>query len=363
MRGTMRPVLCLALNALLAIAAGAESRLTRLMGWGGGDPAVIVPAAAEVGFTDIIVWNRDPVYLGKLVEHDTKHGLGTYCSIWLGDLKDWRKRYPDQEPPVQQISAEELALVEPQQAALKAGQSAYQYGGEPVGGRAEVFNDDLLCFHDPRTVELFKAQFRDILSVPGMTGVAFDYFGYRNYRCCRCPRSLALLAEYRQQHPDLTEAAAEQRFSLETLTGVCNELADYARQLKPGCRVTGHVYPVYLPEPLYGNRLNWDTCGQTAAWFFEPFWSYDKIRDYGKVIAEQAKRFFPNQVGAALIGVYVKPGKYPVKGKERLTQEMRAIREGGVTVCQVCSMNDVLNDPDARAVFAAFAPERRRDTD
>jgi hypothetical protein len=345
--------------AVLAAPARADGgRFAQLMGWGGGDPAVVVPAAAEVGFTDLIVWRQDPEYLKDLIAQAQAHGMNVYVSLYLGDVKDWKRRYPDVAPPMQEMNAEELAAAARTEAELKEKRADYQYGGEPVSKQLEVFTGKLLCFHDPRVVEFFRAQIRDLLAVEGLTGIAFDYFGYRNYHCCRCATSQAALAEYRKAHPEVPEAEAEEKFSLETLVGVQNDLADYARSLKPGAKITGHVYPVYLPEPLYGNRLNWDLCGQTAAWFFEPFWSEEKIEAYSRVIAGEARRYWPNAEGAALIGIYNQPERYPVKRPERVERELRAILAGGVKCLQVCSLNDVLNDAPTREVFARYAPER-----
>ncbi len=353
-------VVALAALAALAVPAGADEagRFTQLMGWGGGDPAVIVPQAVEVGFTDLTVWNQNPEYLETLVGQAQAHDLGVYVSLYLGDVSGWKRCYPETPPPMQEMNAEELAAAARIEAELKAKRADYQHGGEPVSDELEVFTGELLCFHDPRVVELFKAQITDILGVDGLTGIAFDFFGYRNYRCCRCARSQEALAQYRQAHPGIPEAEAEGRFSLETLVGVQNELADHARGLKPGLKITGHVYPVYLPEPLYGNRLNWDTCGQTAAWFFEPFWSERKIERYSRIIAREAKRYWPNAEGAALIGIYNQPERYPVKGPERVERELRAILAGGVRCLQVCSLNDVLNDPPTREVFRSYAPQQ-----
>lgn len=332
--------------ALLPPALAAEP-FTQLLGWGGGDPAVVVPAAAEIGFTDIAVWNHDHEYLSQLAAEVAKHRLGVYACIWLGDQKDWQRRYPGTEPPLQALSDEEQAAVERLRAEPAAGDSRYQYGGEPVTEQLEVFTDDLLCFHDRRVIDYFKAQVRELLAVPGLTGIAFDYFGYRNYRGCRCPASLARFDAWRREHPAEPDEAAFQRFSLDTLVDACNELADYVREVRPEALVTGHVYPVFLPEPLYGHRLRWDTCGQTAAWFFEPFWSDEKIRAYSRAIAAADN-------AAALIGIYVRPGKYPVKGVERIEREVTAIRDSGVARLQVCSLNDVLNDPPTRELFRRF---------
>ncbi|MBM3500203.1 MAG: hypothetical protein FJX74_16220, partial [Armatimonadetes bacterium] len=84
-------------------------RFSQLMGWGGGDPAAIAPAAAEVGFTDLIVWNQDREYVTGLVREAHAHQLGVYVSLYLGDVKDWERRYPGVAAPLQEMNAEELA--------------------------------------------------------------------------------------------------------------------------------------------------------------------------------------------------------------------------------------------------------------
>jgi len=52
-----------------------------------------------------------------------------------------------------------------------------------------------------------------------------------------------------------------------------------------------------------------------------------------------------------MIGVYTRPALYPVKSPERLTKELQAILDGRGDRVQVCSLNDVLNDPPTRQVF------------
>ena len=343
----------------LVTAAGADNdRFTRLMGWGGGEPDKVVPAMAEVGFTDILVWQKDPAYLRKLVAAGQAHHVGVWVCVWLGDVKDWQRRYPGTPPPLQVMNDAENQAVERLRAEVKTHQTEYQYGGEPLAGHTEALLDDLLCPHQASVERLFEDQLRDIVEVPGLTGVAFDYFGYRNYRCCRCAHSQALLADWRQAHPQLDEREASDRFSRDSLVGLCNRLSDYARFTRPGIQVSGHVYPVFLPEPLYGNQLNWDLCGQTAAWFFEPFWSLEKITSYSRNIASEAARYHSGARGAGLIGIYLQPGRYAVKTPARIEQELRALRDGGLTCVQVCSVNDVLKDAAVREVFASWAPRR-----
>src|SRR5208337_2720697 len=161
-------------------------------------------------------------------------------------------------------------------------------------------------------------------SVEGLRGIAFDFFGYRNYHCCYCPRSMQLFEQYRKRHPELAADKALDAFSLESLVDFNNSLAAYARQVNPNLKIITHVYPVFLPEPLYGNRLDVDECGQTAAWFFEPFWDYEKTRQYSRIIFGEAKAYFPRCEGTALIGIYDQPGKFSVKTPERVAEELQA---------------------------------------
>ena len=302
-------MLCLSL-LMAAPALGAEGRFVQLTGWGGGKPEEIVPQAAEVGFDEIIVWNHDPQYLGRLVALGQKHKIGIYASIHLGDLKDWKKRRPGVNPPLQEMNAEENAALARIRADKSKGKSGYQYGGEPVHG-IEVLEAPLLCFHHPEVRPFFEEQIRDLLRVPGLRGIAMDFFGYRNYRCCRCPTSMKAFEAWHRQHPDLPRDKALDRFSLETLVDFVNALARYTRSVAAEAKVTCHVYPVFLPEPLYGNRLDVDFCGQTAAWYFEPFWSYEKIRAYTRVICGEEKKYFSRAEGVAMIGVYTRPASIP----------------------------------------------------
>ena len=206
-------------------ARAAENQFIQLTGWGGGKPEKIVPRAAEVGFTEIVVWNKNPSYLRRLVAVAQRHQIGVYASIHLNDISGWKKRYPDLDPPLQEMNERENEALKRILSDKSKGKSNYQYGGEPHQ-EIEVLTSKMLCFHHPKVPEFFRAQIRDILSVPGMKGVAFDYFGYRNYRCCRCERSMRAVEAYHKTHARLSREKAVERFSLETLVDFNNTLAD-----------------------------------------------------------------------------------------------------------------------------------------
>ncbi len=336
---------------LAAAAIGTAAPDDRVLtGWGGGKADVTVPKAAETGFTELVVHHEDAANFAQFISLGKVHGISIYGWLYLGDLPAWKKAFPEAEPPLQTMSPTEQAALARLQADKTPGKTGYQFGGEPAN-ELEVLETPLLCFHDPRVLAAFRKQIDEILAVPGVSGVAFDYFGYQNYRCCQCPVSQQRLEAYRNEHPELSREVSLERFSLETLVSFNNDLAAYAYTVNPKAKVITHVYPVYLPQPLYGNLLDLDVCGQTAAWFFEPFWSVEKITAYARVIAGEANRYHARPRGAALIGYYNSPARYPVKSPERLQLELQAILAGGCTRVHVCSFNDVLKTPEAAAVF------------
>ncbi len=321
----------------------AEARI--LTGWGGGKAEEMVPKAARIGFVELVVDRQPAANLARYVELGKQHHIDIYGCLSLGDLAAWKQTYPDSVPPLQVMSAAEEEARKRIQADPTPDKSRYQFGGEPVN-ETEVLVTPLLCFHDPRVMEVCKRQIEEVLKVPGVKGVAFDFIGYQNYRCCRCPRSQTLLAAHLQKHP----GESPERFAIETLVDFNNHLAAYARAVNPTAQVITHVYPTFLSEPLYGNRLDVDVCAQTAAWFFEPFWSTQKIRDYARTITNEAHRYHSRPHGAALIGY----GRQPVKSAERLTAELQAILDGGCVRVHVSSFDDVVTTPEAADVFRKF---------
>ena len=110
------------------------------------------------------------------------------------------------------------------------------------------------------------------------------------------------------------------------------------------------MYPVFLPDPLYGNRLDVDYCCQTVAWFFKPYWSAERIAGTARAIVDGQARYWPRQQGIPFVGVYV--GR-PIADKppERLAQELRIIREATKTTSlSVCDFGEFVRHPQMRQV-------------
>jgi hypothetical protein len=131
-------------------------------------------------------------------------------------------------------------------------------------------------------------------------------------------------------------------------------MVEYIKSLRPEFKIMAHLYPVFRPDPIYGNRLKVDYCGQTAAWYF--FWPPEKIRAYSKRIVGEQNRYFPSVRGVPFVGYYDdgKHPEFPHKSAARVELELNAILDGGADSLMVCSVNDVLGNPEIAAVFKKY---------
>ncbi len=182
----------------------------------------------------------------------------------------------------------------------------------------------------------------------GQTGVALDYYGYQNYRDCRCAESEKQFAAYRAQHPDWAEEAARSAFSVETLAAAINDVCNYVRQVRPGAKTAIHVYPVFLPEPLYGKRLDLDYCCQSVAWYMAPFWPDDKIVRYTRRVTKEQHDMFARQRGIPFVGV--KPAA-PFAAEVRLVRKTTAS-----DTLSVFNFSDVAASEELRQALKVVPP-------
>ncbi len=330
-----------------------EARFVDRTAWSTGEPEAIVPGAARVGFNELIVWAHDRETLEELVRLGNEHGVAVFSAVGLNQIKDWKRRYPDTPPPLQRMNEAETAALRRFQSGDREG---FQHGDRPLGDAAEVLPNQMLCMRDPRTAEFLRAEIRDLLAVKGLRGIAFDYIGFRNYRCCRCDRCEESFRVWRKAHPGAPQddGGARKAFSLRTLVGFNNELAGYIRSIAPGAKIVTHVYPVFLPEPLYGNRLDVDVCGQTAAWISDPLWPKERIRQYADAIFGEEKAYCPNAEGSALVCFFGRGPGMPERTPARLAMELQTILDVGGDRVQLCSLKHLLADEAAAAVFRRF---------
>jgi hypothetical protein len=282
------------------------------------DAAKLVPAAGALRFNAIVAhgsMDRMRVLARRCRDADIE------CYYWVS----LAARSPAQRVLTQVMRPPDMERLEelaqtPDLAAIE-----YQFGGEPPPGKEDVLAQPLMCFHQPQTAELIRKNIRDALTdCPDLTGIALDSFGYRNYRGCRCDVSETMFAEYRRAHPDLPEEDCRNRFSLETLVLFINRTADTVRELRPNAKTAIHVFPAFLPDPLYGRRLNVDYCCETVAWFTKPYWPDRKIVEYTRAVAAKEKRTDSHSRGIPLVGLVVDTPAAD-KSPERFAHELTLV--------------------------------------
>lgn len=336
----------------------AESRI--LTGWGIDEKNLetFLPQARAVGFEALITGNNNPQALARIVSAAQRHQIRIYsCLSPMGGLGSlWKKHYPEQPVPWQVMSEEEETALRFITAGNNRYLLPYQFGGEPVLTH-EVLIYPIICLSSNEARKMFEPVIDGLATVPGLAGVSFDGFGYQNYQRCYCDRCTRLLAAYQQAHPDLPPAEAATIFFRDLLVNYLNTLADYARSRRPDFKTSIHLWPVFAPEPLYGNRLNVDECGQTAAWY--TLWPVEKIAAYSRRIVGEAKKYHPRQEGVGMIGYYDRPGQFPVKDAARIDLEIKTMLDHGCRHIQVCSTLDVVKNQAIAEVFNKyFGPDR-----
>jgi len=322
-------------NTKLKPIKGTDAILTA---WG------IVPGkirlSRDVGVKEIVSFSSNPKALKILVDEAREYNIPIYGTV-----------VPLVGKPEQEMNDEENAFRDSILADKTKEKNKYQFGGEPYHD-LEVQDLSISCFHHKKVREKVMEKIRGVIMVDGIAGVAFDFFGYSNYRCCQCPLSMELAKRYHKKHPKMTETEALEAFSLESLVDFNNEMADYARSLKPGIKVRNHVHPVFLPDLYYGNRLKLDICCQTAAWFMEPYWSRERIEEHVRIIFGKEKQYYAFAEGAALLGTTAtEKSSHPPKSPERVEFELRTMLNAGADRIEVCSWGDVLRSPKHLNIF------------
>jgi len=314
-----------------------------------GDEAVL-SAAKELDFQALILGGklRTPENLQEFSIKAKEYGIDIYFKLEPQIPEGSEKSQFEQRMP---LTDEEL--LERLNASPQEWTNTYQMGGEPLEGHEEVFKRPFICFNHKEVMEATKDVIRKMIQdAPALAGFALDAFGYQNYKNCVCEECLRQLEAYREQHPEMSPEESEAAFALDSLVACINELAGYARNLRSDIKTAIHIWPVYLPEPLYGNRLDVDYCCQTVAWFFPPYWAKSKIGDYTKSVVQEEKKYFSRARGIPFVGIYLGRNFCPDKPLDQFRMELRTVfandPSNSISIHEIAN---VLFNPDYRKVY------------
>ena len=344
-----------------------EPGFERFFSWGAPADETEMRNALEIGVTDVMLGasQKKQIALAK------KHGLKVYATFIPQGVRR-QEMTPDEERerlrlesgggltlPAKPTAEQSKEFRDKATAYQKASQ--YHFGGEPfrenIGKEVLLYRID--CFNGPEALEKSKARLKILCADPDLDGIAFDFVGYMNYRGCYCETCLALYRDFLKKNSLSDSEKNRDAFYLKCLVDYNNQLAAYVRSLRKDMKIVNHVYPVFLPEPLYGNRLDVDYCGQTVAWYF--LWDREKIRDYTKVTCERQSQYHPRSTGIPFIGFYDSDRQkaFDYKSPERLEMELREILAAGGRNLMICGPKDFWNKKEYRDVVKKYMKKNR----
>ena len=179
-------------------------------------------------------------------------------------------------------------------------------------------------------------------------GVAFDGFGFRNRYACHSDRCEEMRHRTMATNADLTDADIWAQ-SEESLVDVYRVLYEHAKSVKSGAVVMNHLWPPFLPNPHYGNRLRLDYCSQTISWFYRPNWSLQRVEFEASELAHLSDGNM--NVFLPFIGVYDEP--HLVRSAPRIARELEIARTFGGGHWVFCNLKTLHRYHELREVVRA----------
>lgn len=343
----------LLLALLAALTAAANPKFERFFAWSMPADEAQAEQAAAMGVTDAVVSAGSR----KQLELARKYGIRAYVAL-VPTVSLWNRHRPGVPAPAQRMSPEEEALYAFRWESKAEGQNnPSHYGGEPVfdpsTGRhlTDVLGTRLLCLSHPESLSLLSELLDTYAATPGCDGIAFDFFGYMNLHGCYCEHCQENYRAHLATASLADTPASRTAFHRTQLIAANNFLVRHLRQRHPQLLTMTHIYPVFLPDPLYGKELEFDFCAETAAWYF--LWPAEKIAEYSRRISA-----YP--AGVHFIGFYNPRLTFPEKTPERVDLELRTMLQNGARHLSVCGFTDVLKNPAIAAVFQTYLNPRPR---
>ena len=345
------------LVCLLAGSVCADNRFERVFCWGAVTDEATARAYAEIGVTDVFVRGTNGLAAAR------KYGLRTYCGFGpCGTHK--QVLTAEEQKHFDYLNAAELKKTLPKkeywaEVETRRKKANCQFGGEPKR-LPDMCPDMITCFLGEEALKKSKAKIDKTLAEnPQVDGIALDYIGYVNLHSCECEDCKARLAAWLKANGRAENEESRNRFFRGQLVEYINALVDHAKGVRPGIKVAMHLYPAFLPDPLYGKDLKADYIEQTVAWYFQ--WSDEKISEYTRRIVTE--RHLPGSQSVPFVGLCASEGgALAYKSPERLDRELQLILAAGGRSVAVCTGADMLK-PGYREVFMKYAPVRRLPVD
>ena len=316
-------------------------KFRRLFCWGYPTSESVAEQYAAAGVTDIHVCNR------KQYDLAVKYGMTPYWGVFTPAGPHPQVVTPEETRYCDYISGKDLdrnMSAAERNVILHARRREvqYRYGGEPVA-EIDVLATPIPCFTSDEDFSLTGKKLDKFLEAApdGIAGVFLDYFGYVNHRGCGCPGCLAKYQKYLSERKQEDTPGNRTAFYREKIVEYYEKVIDRIKSRHPDYKIVVHVYPDFRDDPLYGNRIKADYCGQTVSWYFK--FDEPKIRQYTDYVVNHAGDFHKDAEGIPFIGLNAKKDhSLGCKTPEEIELDLRTILAAGGRTVMVCNGRDIL---------------------
>ena len=343
---------CLFLNSCAPFSggqdeAGEKRKFKEVFSWGRPTSGEAARKFREIGVTHIAVANEKEARLAL------QYRMIPCCSVFLPCGPHGQVMTPEEEKLFAYLNGDDLKTLprKEREKVVDARRTAkcHRYGGEPVTAPDVLNSFRIACFLSDEGLVLSRKKIDDLFAkVPSARGIYLDYLGYTNFKDCRCESCTRKFESAKRKNPSLSR----EEFFRDALVDYYNKVIGYVKKKHPGAVVHAHIYPTFLPEPLYGNRTKTDYCAQTVAWYFP--WEKEKIIRYTRIVVNDAEKYHKGVKGIPFVGLKALPGtSLAAKSPALLEEELRTILSAGGDTLSVCNGMDMIK-PGYYEVFRKY---------
>ena len=320
-----------------------KERITRFFNWNAPGNELQARRYAEAGVTDVLVRNKRQYELAQ------KYGMTPYWKCFTPAGPHYQVMTPEEEKHYAFIAGLDLDPKLPKAERTKIlhqrrKEIQHRYGGEMVTA-IDTLSSKIFCFISDENLQFSKEKLDKLLkdAPKGVAGMNIDFAGYMNHNGCYCKSCLEKYRKYLAVNKLADTPENKTRFYREKLVEYCNSVIDCIKSKRPHYKIVIHIYPDFKADPLYGNRIKADFCGQTVAWYFK--WDTEKIKRYTRFTVEKARDYHAFAQGIPFLGLSTDPeSSLGYKTPADVEREIKAILSAGGETLMICCGHTVIED-------------------
>lgn len=344
--------LCLTVTALFCLIAGGcktfsrpaeKTHFVRFFNWSAPRNPQEAQRFADIGVTDVVVNSKKSYELVK------KFGMTPYWKCFTPAGPHLQVLLPEENKYQAYISGADLDPKMPRAKRneilnKRKNEVQHRWGGEMVTS-IDVLAKSIPCFLSDDNLVLSRKKIDNILkdAPQDVAGIFLDFFGYTNHNGCYCAKCLAKYRTYLSERKLADTPENKVLFYREKLIGYYDAVINYIKSKKPHYKIVVHIYPDFKADPLYGNRVKAEFCGQTVAWYFQ--WNQEKIKKYTAVTVNRARDHHSFAQGIPFLGLNTdKTSSLGYKTPADVERELKTILSAGGDTIMICCGRTIIEE-------------------